>query len=308
MTCFTGIWVPLITPFRNGEIDIPALEALTRDLIGAGVAGLVVCGSTGEAAALSAEEQLLVLDTVLASVPDCPVVMGLAGNNMASLAGMQKKIQSRPVAGIPVPPPYYIRPSQAGLIEFFRTIADVATVPVIVYNIPYRTGIAIELETMRVIAGHERVVAIKDCGGDQTMTMSLIADGALDVLAGEDLQILATLCLGGTGAITAAAHIRPDLFVRLTQRVKSGDLAEARKIFYALMPMVQLLFAEANPAPLKKALSLPGAITDELRMPMQPASNKVTEQLRQELARLNDLLPGPVAACNAAPPSLSKCY
>jgi 4-hydroxy-tetrahydrodipicolinate synthase len=308
MTCFTGIWVPLITPFRNGEIDIPALEVLTRELTDAGVSGLVVCGSTGEAAALSAEEQLLVLDTVLASARDCPVVMGLAGNNMAPLAGMQKKVQSRPIAGTLVPPPYYIRPSQAGLVEFFRTIADAASVPVIIYNIPYRTGVAIELETMRIIAGHERVVAIKDCGGDQAMTMNLIADGTLDVLAGEDLQIMATLCLGGTGAITAAAHIRPDLFVRLMQRVKSGDLAQARRIFYALLPTIQLLFAESNPAPLKKALSLSGMMTDELRTPMQPASKKITEQLRKELARLNDLLPGPVAACNAALPSLSKCH
>jgi 4-hydroxy-tetrahydrodipicolinate synthase len=288
MSCFTGIWVPLVTPFRNGEVDVPALQSLTRRITDAGVSGLVVCGSTGEAAALSRSEQLMVLDAVIESVPNCPVVMGLAGNNMASLASIQKEIQTRPISGLLVPPPYYIRPSQAGLVEFFRIMADAASVPVIVYNIPYRTGIAIELDTMRVIAEHDRVVAIKDCGGNQAMTMSLIADANLDVLAGEDMQILSTLCLGGSGVIAASAHIRPDLFVRLMRHVESSELAAARKIFYRLLPVIRLLFAEANPGPLKAALAMTGMMFDEMRPPMQVPSATLKEQLKQELTRLED--------------------
>jgi 4-hydroxy-tetrahydrodipicolinate synthase len=286
MTSFTGIWVPLVTPFRHGEIDIPALQRLSRHLVDAGISGLVVCGSTGEPAALTHREQLTVLDAVIESVPDCPVMMGLAGNNMASLAAMQQQIQQRAIAGLLVPPPYYIRPSQAGIIEFFRIVADAASVPVIVYNIPYRTGIAIERDTMRAIARHERVVALKDCGGDPAMTMSLIMDGELDVLAGEDSQLFSTLCLGGAGAIAASAHIRPDLFVRLTQLLKSNDLAPARAIFHRLLPFIQLLFQDANPGPIKAALSMTGMIRDELRAPMQSAPATLREKLQHELTRL----------------------
>ncbi|OGB20434.1 MAG: 4-hydroxy-tetrahydrodipicolinate synthase [Burkholderiales bacterium RIFCSPLOWO2_02_FULL_57_36] len=286
MTCFSGIWVPLITPFQNGDVDIPALQAMTRRMADAGVSGFVVCGSTGEAAALSHSEQLMVLDAVIDAVPDCPVMMGLAGNNMASLASMLKQVQSRPIAGLLVPPPYYIRPSQTGIIAYFRTLADAASVPVVIYNIPYRTGVVIDLATMRAIAKHERIVALKDCGGDQALTMNLIADGELDVLAGDDMQILSTLCFGGTGAIAASAHIRPDLFVCLMQHVKSGELAQAREIFYRLLPIMQLLFSDANPGPLKAALSLMGMISDELRPPMQMASTTLKDRLKEELMRL----------------------
>lgn len=288
MRRFTGIWVPLVTPFRNGNVDVPALQALARRIANTGVSGFVVCGSTGEAAALSLAEQLMVLDAVIESVPDSPVIMGLAGNNLASLANMQKQIQHRSIAGLLVPPPYYIRPSQAGIIDFFRTLADAASVPVVIYNIPYRTGVTVELDTLRTIAEHERVLAIKDCGGDQAMTMNLIADENLDVLAGDDMHILSTLCLGGTGAIAASAHIRPDLFVRLVQHVKSGELVKAQKIFYRLLPVMQLLYSDANPGPLKTTLSMTGIICDELRAPMQTASTTLRNQLKQALMRLEE--------------------
>jgi 4-hydroxy-tetrahydrodipicolinate synthase len=288
MNCFSGIWVPLITPFRHGEVDVRALRELARHLADAGVSGLVVCGSTGEAAALSQSEQLMALDAVIEAA-DCPVIMGLAGNNMAALAGMQKQIQIRPIAGLLVPPPYYIRPSQAGLIDYFQTLADAASAPVVVYNIPYRTGIPIELDTMRRIAEHERIVALKDCGGDPLMTMELITDGQLDVLAGEDRQLFSTLCLGGAGAIAASAHIRPDLFVRLMRHVQSNDLTQARKVFHQLLPLMHLLFKDANPGPLKATLAMSGMISDELRAPMQGPSAELKEDLRREWQRLNSL-------------------
>lgn len=289
MTLFSGVWVPLVTPFREGAVDFPALQSLARHIAGVGVAGVVVCGSTGEAAALSETEQLAVLDAVLQAVPDCPVVMGLAGNNMKHVLDRLRQIQCRPVRGLLVPPPYYIRPAQAGLIEYYRILADAATAPLIVYNIPYRTGINIELETMRKIAQHERVAALKDCGGNQAATMQLIADGILDVLAGEDLQTLSTLCLGGRGAILASAHIRPDLFVRLARHVENGELHAAQQIFYRLLPMIRLLFEEPNPAPLKAALAMMGFMRDELRAPMANASPALKEKLACELMRLECL-------------------
>lgn len=289
MTSFTGIWVPLVTPFRNNEIDFSALQTLARRIAEAGVSGLVACGSTGEAASLSEDEQLTVLDAVIEVVPDCPVVMGLSGNNLRSLLHRLKAIQRRPIAGLLVPSPYFIRPSQSGLVEFFTTLADAASAPLIIYNIPYRTGVAMELETIRAIARHERVVAIKDCGGNPTLTMQLIADAKLDVLAGEDQQIFSTLCLGGAGAIAASAHLCTDSFVRLAQLVQTGELDEARKIFYGLLPLIQRLFEEPNPAPLKAALAMTGSTTDELRTPMQTASATMREQLAGELERLAHL-------------------
>lgn len=286
MTGFTGIWVPLVTPFHNGEIDFPALQAMARRLIDAGISGLGVCATTGEAAALSEQEQLAVLDAVIAAVPHAPVVMGLSDNNLPSLLARLQRIQERPIAGLLVPPPYYIRPSQAALVGYFNTLADAARAPIIIYNIPYRTGVAMELATLRAIAQHPRVVAIKDCGGDAALTMQLIADGQLAVLTGEDQQILSTLCLGGSGAIAASAHLRPDLFARLPQLVQAGQLQEARKIFYRLLPLIHRLFEEPNPAPLKAALGMLGQMHDELRAPMLTASPRMRALLDAELKRL----------------------
>ncbi len=290
MTCFSGIWVPLVTPFRDGNIDRPAFQALAREIANAGVAGLVICGSTGEAAALSEPEQLMLLDAAIESVPGFPVVMGLAGNNLIAMRAMLEQIQRRDIAGILVPPPYFIRPSQAGVVEYFHALANAATVPVILYNIPYRTGITLDLDTLRTIAMHERIVAIKDCCGDPAITMSLIADANLDVLAGEDAQIFSTLCLGAKGAIAASAHIRPDLFVRLVHLVEAGELEQARVLFFRLLPLMRTLFEEPNPGPLKAALSIQGIIRDGLRPPMQPASDKIKIRLAGELSRLTDLI------------------
>ncbi|MED5606861.1 4-hydroxy-tetrahydrodipicolinate synthase [Pseudomonas sp. JH-2] len=288
MSTFRGIWVALATPFRAGEIDFAALQGLVGRLLEDGVAGFVVCGTTGEAAALSHEEQLAVLDAVLQWVPPQQVIMGLAGNNQRELLAFQQDVQRRPVAGLLVPAPYYIRPSQQGLEAFFQAVADAATVPLVLYDIPYRTGVRIERETLRRIVRHPRIAAVKDCGGDLETTLALIADGNVEVLAGEDLQIFANLCLGGAGAISASAHVRADLYVRMQRQAEAGDLAGARATFQRLLPWMQAAFAEPNPAPVKAALALQGLIADELREPMQPCSAATVERLRGVLAALAD--------------------
>ena len=288
MSTFRGIWVALATPLRAGEIDFAALRGLVGRLLEDGVAGFVVCGTTGEAAALSHEEQLAVLDAVLQWVPQQQVIMGLAGNNLRELLAFQQEIQRRPVAGLLVPAPYYIRPSQQGLEAFFQAVADAASVPVVLYDIPYRTGVRIERETLRRIVRHPRIAAIKDCGGDAETTMALIADGNVAVLAGEDTQIFTSLCLGGAGAISASAHVRADLYVLLQRQVEEGDLASARRTFYRLLPWMQAAFAEPNPAAVKAALALQGLIGDELREPMQRCAPVTIERLRGVLAALAD--------------------
>lgn len=286
MSGFQGIWVALVTPFRNGEIDFASLDRLAGSLLDDGVAGLVVCGTTGEAAALSQEEQLAVLDAVLQRVPAQRVIMGLAGNQLSALLDLQREIQRRPLAGLLVPAPYYIRPSQAGLEHFFATLADAAEIPLVLYDIPYRTGVRIERETLRRIVRHPNIQAIKDCAGDAETTMALIADGQVQVLAGEDTQIFNTMCLGGAGAISASAHIRADLYVRLHQRVTAGDLAGARQLHYQLLPWMQAAFAEANPSAIKAALALLGLLEEETRAPLLPCTAATRQQLKEVLARL----------------------
>ncbi|MCP1518021.1 4-hydroxy-tetrahydrodipicolinate synthase [Pseudomonas migulae] len=286
MSSFQGIWVPLVTPFQHGAIDFVGLRRLVSHLLDKGVDGLVVCGTTAEAAALSKHEQLAVLDTVLELVPADQVVMGLTGNNLTELLQLQSEILKRPLAGLLVPPPYYIRPSQAGLEAFFKTVADASTVPIILYDIPYRTGIAFEQATLLNIVAHERIVAIKDCGGNQANTLALLTSGKVDVLCGEDNQIFSALCLGAKGAIAASAHVHPELFVTLYQQIRDQRLAEGRATFFRLLPLIQSLFIEPNPAPVKTALALEGLIDDELRAPMQRSSEAMVLRLKAVLAGL----------------------
>lgn len=287
MSNFRGIWVALITPFRDGAVDFPALQGLVGKLLEEGVDGFVVCGTTGEAAALSHAEQLEVLDAVLQWVPAEQVIMGLAGNNQRELLAMLQDIQRRPVAGVLVPAPYYIRPSQAGLEAFFRTVADAASVPVVLYDIPYRTGVRIERETLRRIVRHPNIAAIKDCAGDVETTLALIADGEVDVLTGEDLQIFTNLCLGGAGTISASSHVRADLYVRMYRQMEEGDVISARRTFYRLLPWMQAAFAEPNPSAVKGALALQGLIANEVREPMQACTPATLERLKVVLGKLD---------------------
>ncbi|MDB5930289.1 MAG: 4-hydroxy-tetrahydrodipicolinate synthase [Polaromonas sp.] len=281
-TGFSGLWLPLITPFRAGAVDHPALARLTRHYRQAGVSGFVACGSTGEAASLDDGEQLAVLDTVLEAADGLPVVMGLSGYHLPQTLAWINALRSRPIAGLLVPAPHYIRPSQAGLIHWFGTIADAAPAPLILYDIPYRTGSRIELATLLALAGHPNIRAVKDCGGDAGKTQALIADGRLQVLAGEDGQIFSTLALGGAGAIAASAHLGTEKFAKVMQLLEGGALAEARQLWNTLTPLINALFAEPNPASIKAALAHQGWIENELRAPMMPAELPVNPDLLKD--------------------------
>ena len=281
MSSFQGIWVPVVTPFQDGAIDFGGLQRLVGHLLEKHVAGIMVCTTTGEAASLSRPEQLAVLDAVLQQVPAQRVVMGLAGNNQIELLQFQEEILKRPVAGLLVPAPSYIRPSQAGLEAFFRTVADASSVPIILYDIPYRTGVTFEQATLLNIVSHPRIQAIKDCGGNLGNTLALLASGQVDVLCGEDQQIFNALCLGASGAIAASAHVHTEQFVALWQQVRDNQLVEARGTFFKLLPLINTMFIEPNPAPVKAALALEGLINSELRAPMQAASEAAVRRLQQ---------------------------
>ena len=276
---FTGLWIPLITPFLHGTVDHPALTRLVKHLANQGVHGFVACGSTGEAAALDTSEQLAVLDNVLQSSAGLPVVMGLSGYHLEHTLKWVNVLSQQPIAGLLVPAPNYIRPSQAGLQHWFKTLADCTTKPLIVYDIPYRTGSQLTLETLLVLAKHPNICAIKDCGGDAAKTEALIQDGRLQVLAGEDAQILSTLRMGGVGASAASAHLCTARFVQVLDEMRRGKHAQAQQLWEPLPALVQAVFAEPNPALIKAALAHQGLIHNGLRLPMMAASSAAEQRL-----------------------------
>jgi 4-hydroxy-tetrahydrodipicolinate synthase len=213
--------------------------------------------------------------------------MGISGYHLGKATAWARKLSERPLAGLLVAAPHYVRPSQAGLLEWFHAIADASAVPVLVYDIPYRTGVTIARDTLLALAAHPRIVGIKDCGGDMAKTRAVIADGRLQVLTGEDHQIFGTLAEGGVGAIAASGNVQAQRFVRLVRLLADQRLAEARAEWQALQPLVELLFAEPNPGPLKALLAHGGQMQDELRSPMTRASNGLRERLVALEARLN---------------------
>lgn len=286
MERFTGIWVPLVTPFLDdGAVDHVSLRMLAVRLA-PDVAGFVVCGSTGEAHALDESEQLAVLDTVVDAVPATPVVFGLGGPHRGHVHAMLAAVRSRRLAGLLVPPPYYVRPSQSAIVDYFLDIADAAPCPLIAYNVPYRTGVAMTFTTFESIARHANIRGVKDCGGDPALTLDLITRTPLDVLAGEDGNLLTTLCAGGTGAIAASAHLFPARFTAVCEAVRDSRLADAQRLFHALWPLIAMLFTEPNPAGVKGALSLQGLMANRCRAPMQAASPELVARLRRQITAL----------------------
>lgn len=185
--------------------------------------------------------------------------MGLAGNHQDHVLRRLARLGERPLAGV------------------------LAPAPLILYDIPYRTGAQLDTATLLALAEHPNIAAVKDCGGSVDKTLALIAHGGMAVLAGEDLQGLGTLCLGGTGMIAAAAHVRPDLFVAMHRAVRAQQLGQAQRLFLALAPVIRLLFAEPNPAPLKALLASQGRLRNEMRAPMLPAAEALTRRLQAEL-------------------------
>ncbi|MEO6920664.1 MAG: 4-hydroxy-tetrahydrodipicolinate synthase [Collimonas sp.] len=287
MTTFEGIWVPLVTPFRQGKLDLYGAQQLAVTLSSAGVHGLVVCGTTGEAATLNEHEQDKLLCGVMEAVQGrCPVAMGIGGSDTRAVAEKIAHINTLQPTAFLVSSPAYVRPSQEGLRLHFEAVAAAAENPVILYNIPSRTGVNIEPGTVIALERQRNIVAIKECGGNLAQTMELLHHSGLKILCGDDAMLFNTLCLGAHGAISAAAHIRPDLFVRLFELVRAGQIERARTLFKQLLPVIQLLFSEPNPGPVKAALSIQSHIQDELRLPMTPMSAAGRVKLARALDEL----------------------
>lgn len=277
---FSGIWIPLVTPFRGGAVDTDALARLVRHLAAQGVAGFVPCGSTGEAAMLEADEQQRVLATTVAAAGGLPVFAGLSGARPDRVAARAQALAAAlPLAGFLLTAPAYVKPSQAGIADYFLQVAEASPLPLVAYDIPARTGVRIEVGTLLALADHPRIVALKDCSGDRAAAETLLADGRLALLAGNDDELFDQLARGAVGGITASAHLATARFVALQRALADSRLDEARTLWRGLLPLVRAAFTEPNPAPVKAALAREGWLADELRAPMQRAAPATAEAL-----------------------------
>lgn len=278
MVNLSGIWIPLVTPLRDDRVDGAALQRLVQHLDAQGVAGYMACGSTGEAALLDADEQEAVLATVLAATRR-PVWMGLAGPRADALKRRAEVLSARhpELAGFLVSAPGYIRPSQAALIDHFLSLAEGLGKPLVVYDIPARSGVRIEPRTLLELAAHPAIVGVKDCSGDRAAAEAVLADGRLAWLAGNDDELFDQLARGACGGVVASAHVAPAGFVALHRTIEQGHLPEARALWRRLSPLTRALFAEPNPAPVKAVLARQGWLADGLRAPLRPASDRTAE-------------------------------
>ncbi|MFZ6655127.1 4-hydroxy-tetrahydrodipicolinate synthase [Undibacterium sp. TJN19] len=283
MSTYEGIWVPLVTPFKQGKIDFDTAQQLAIRLMASGVHGLVVCGTTGEAATLNENEQSLLLAAILeVTAGSCPVLMGISGSDTQVLTEKVMRFSHQAQTGFLVSAPSYVRPSQEGIRQHFEALARATEKAIVLYNIPARTGVNIDLGTVIALQQQRNIVAIKECGGTLTQIRGLINCTHLQVMCGDDAMLFDALCVGGHAAISAAAHVRPDLFVHLYELMHTGHTREAGALFNQLLPLIQLLFSESNPAPLKAALAMQGQLREELRLPMTPMSAEGKTRLARE--------------------------
>ena len=288
---FQGIWLPLVSPFQDGKLDEAALRRLVRAYAGR-VDGFVLGATTGEGLALSADELRLIVQCAaeeleIARAPT-PILVGLAGAVTSAVVQSLRATETWPVDGFLVTCPYYVRPSQEGLRLHFEAIAAGTDKDLLVYNIPYRTGVNLQNDTLLRLAKQRNIVGVKDCCADHAQTEDLInrKPPGFSVLAGDDASLARSLRAGADGGVAASAHLDPEGFRRLRALEAEGRQAEADALWNDLASIPELLFAEPSPAPLKHRLWRMGLIgSPEVRLPMIPVSDDLALRLDQVLGR-----------------------
>jgi len=282
---FEGVWVPLVTPMTgaNGAtIDYDGFGRLVDYYLAAGVNGLVVAGTTGEGTLLTDDERRWLAETACHHANGhTPVLAGVGAADTANAARQIRHLDDLPLAGYLVPPPYYLRPSQEGILWHYRTLAAGTRKPIVLYNVPLRTGVTLGVETIRELAAHESFPCIKEC--DAHPLVHLPSQTTMRVMCGDDMQWLAALQAGASGGISAAAHIRPDLYLKLFRYVREGDMAHANTLFNGMKPLIRRLFAEPNPVAIKAALSSLGLCTPTVRRPLMPCSAALHRDIDAQL-------------------------
>ena len=281
-TIFTGAATALVTPLTADGVDYENLRRLIEFQIAGGIDAIVSCGTTGESSTLTDEEHRAVIkftvDTVAGRVP---VIAGTGSNDTDYAVDLTRWSCENGADAVLVVTPYYNKATQKGLIKMYETIADVATKPMILYNVPSRTGVNIEPETYAALADHPQIAAIKEANGDFSRiarTMSLVGD-KLDLYSGNDDQIVPILSLGGKGVISVLSNLMPGATHDMCAKFMSGDVAGSRKLQLELYPLVQALFSEVNPIPVKAAMAAMGYCEDYLRLPLTPMEDAHKERL-----------------------------
>lgn len=280
---FEGTHTALITPFRDGEIDEPALRALVERQIEAGVDGLVPCGSTGESATLThAEHNRVVELTIEAAAGRVPVIAGTGSNSTREAIELTLHAKEAGAAGALLLSPYYNKPTQTGIYEHYRSVAREAALPLIVYNIPGRTASNIAPETMGRLAKLEHIVGVKEASGDLDQMSHVISACPDDfaVLSGDDSLTLPLMAIGGKGVISTSSNVAPVRMADLVRSMASGDVARARTLHYELMPLFDALFCETNPIPVKAACAALDLCDGEIRLPLTPIAEPNLERLK----------------------------
>ncbi len=284
---FEGSIVALVTPFRDGEIDFDQLDELVEFHVGAGTNGIVPCGTTGESATLSHEEHEAVIERVVRKVDGrVPVIAGTGSNSTAEslrLTGYAKKVGAD---GALLITPYYNKPTQEGLYRHYEAIANAIDIPIVLYNVPSRTGVNLLPDTAIRLAELKNIVAIKEASGSLDQATEILRSSDLVVLSGEETMTLPLMALGASGVISVAANLVPKEIVDMVDLMAEGDLQGARDIHMRLFPLFKVLFIETNPIPVKTAMSIVGLVRPEFRLPMcemSPANLRTLERILDDL-------------------------
>ncbi|MFO0837398.1 MAG: 4-hydroxy-tetrahydrodipicolinate synthase [Phycisphaerae bacterium] len=287
MSRFRGTITALITPFRDGRVDVPALERLVESQVAAGVNGLLACGTTGESPTLSEDEHALVVRTIVRTARRrVPVIAGAGSNDTRHAQRLAKLAAQLEVDGLLVVSPYYNKPTQAGLFAHFRAVAGATELPVMLYNIPGRCGVEIAIPTIqRLFDTCKNIVSVKHATGRVDDAAELAQACGIEIISGDDPITWPLMSLGAVGVVSVMSNLVPRMVLRLTDAALAGDFHAAQAAHRALYPLARrLLSLETNPIPIKTALALRGVCAEEFRLPMCPLAAENREKLAAILA------------------------
>lgn len=285
----SGTWTAIITPFSEdgSRIDTAALERQLEAQKAGNVTGVVVAGTTGESPTLSGPEYAALVEKVVTSAKGLGlrVIVGTGSYSTSHAIDMHKRAAGLGADGSLSVNPYYNKPTQGGLIAHFEAIADSADVPIMLYNIPGRSGVTLTLETIRTLAGHQRIAAVKDATGNVELCARTIASCGdhIQVLSGDDGLTFSMCALGAVGTVSVASNVVPAMVSEMVSKIRGGDLAGGRAAHYKLLGLFEALALETNPIPIKSAMHQAGLDTGSMRLPMTPASPGTVDRLVAEL-------------------------
>ena len=281
---FQGAATALITPFSEDGIDFSALDRLLEEQLEAGIPALVICGTTGEASTLTREEKAqLWMHCVQFTDGACKIIAGIGTNSTESSVELAQSAQICGVDALLAVTPYYNRCTQRGLIAHYTAIADTTTLPLILYNVPSRTGVNISPESCTILSKHPRINGIKEASGDFGQLSHILLQSDLHLWSGNDDQIVPTMAMGGMGVISVLSNLCPKAVQTITQACLAGDYQSAAELQLHYLPLIDALFCEVNPIPVKAALAAKGLCRNILRLPLTPLSVSAQVTLYQAM-------------------------